>query len=43
VQTGLTDSCVFDSTFLDPQVGDSATVTPKEDKAKLQVLRGYDF
>jgi hypothetical protein len=26
VQTDLTDSCAFGSTFLCPQVGDSATV-----------------
>jgi hypothetical protein len=43
VQTSLTSSCAFDSTCLGPRVGDSATVPLEEDKAKLQVLRGYDF
>jgi hypothetical protein len=43
VQICLTSSCVFDSTFLGPQVGDSATVPLEEDKVHLQVLRGYDF
>jgi hypothetical protein len=43
VQTGLTDSYAFDSTFLGPQVSDSATVPLEEDMAELQVLRRYDF
>jgi hypothetical protein len=43
VQTGLTDSCAFDGTFLGLQVGDSATVPLEEGMAELQVLRGYDF
>jgi hypothetical protein len=43
VQIGLTGSDIFDSTFLDPQVGGSATVPLEEDKAELQVLRRYDF
>jgi hypothetical protein len=42
VQTSLIGSYAFDSTFFGPQVGDSTTV-PLEDKAELQVLRGYDF
>jgi hypothetical protein len=43
VQTGLTSSCAFDSTFLGPQVDDSVTVPLEEDKAELQVLKRYDF
>jgi hypothetical protein len=43
VQTSLTSSCAFDSTFLGPQVGDLATIPLEEDKAELQVLRRYDF
>jgi hypothetical protein len=35
VQTGLTNSYAFNGAFLGPQVGDSATVPLKEDKAEL--------
>jgi hypothetical protein len=43
VITGLTSSSIFSSTSLGSRVGDSATVPPKEDKTKLQVLRGHNF
>jgi hypothetical protein len=43
VQTGLTGSCAFDSTFLGLRVDDSVVIPLEEDKAELQALRGYDF
>jgi hypothetical protein len=42
VITSLIGSSISSSTFLGSQIGDSATVPPKEDKTELQVLRGHN-